>query len=58
MNYVLTIKIPIEAKDDNDARKEVIHLPFLKWLATSDGTITLHELKENIPIRRVIIKEK
>lgn len=56
MDYLLTIKIPIDAENDDKARKTSIHI--LKWLSILDGTVTLYEIVDNKPVRRVLVKEK
>jgi len=55
MDYILSIKIPIDARDDEDARRKSIS--YLKWLSATEGTVGLYDVTDNSN-RKVSIKEK
>jgi hypothetical protein len=55
MDYILSIKIPIDAKDDEDARRKSIS--YLKWLSATDGTVGLYDVTNNSN-RKVAIKNE
>lgn len=58
MDYILTINIPLHCDDDDKARQLTISNLKKLMPSSKDGTVSLYEIENERPVRRVVIKNK